>query len=298
MLTLALAAAPAVASGGQLAEAWMVPAVAHTSGHNGTFWRTDVSLHNPHVYDLPVVVQFLPSDTVNYHVLTLDITLYPWETYNLWDVLGEDVFDTSGTGALLAYVDPDSFDCGSAGACDFLVTSRTYTLDPYFHDGEFGQGIPGHTLAEGTDWWTFGYAAGVLNDGDAFRCNFGVASWTGSWVTVRADVQDASGDILATEELRVPPYGHVQRRLGTAMSGGSLVFYLVDGPDDTVIFPYASVVDETTGDPSFYAASPSEVGVSIDKVRPQGEREPSYPAAAGEVLRLDRDRLDQVRPRG
>ena len=34
----------------------MVAATANTAGSGGTYWRTDLSLHNPHGYDLPVVV--------------------------------------------------------------------------------------------------------------------------------------------------------------------------------------------------------------------------------------------------
>ena len=68
----------------QLAADWMVPAAAHNRGSKDTFWRTDVSLHNPHEFDLPIVVQVLPSDTVNFEVPTLTFTIYPWETINLW----------------------------------------------------------------------------------------------------------------------------------------------------------------------------------------------------------------------
>ena len=90
----------------QLAADWVVPAAAHNRGSRNSFWRTDLSLHNPHEYDLPVVVQVLPSDTVNLEVPTISFTIFPWETVNLWDVLGPDVFDMEGSAAILAYADP------------------------------------------------------------------------------------------------------------------------------------------------------------------------------------------------
>jgi hypothetical protein len=281
-----VAALTASEASAQLSSAWMIPAVAHGAGVGDTYWRSDVSLHNPHVYELPVVVQLLPSNTVNFEVLTLDITLYPWETVNLWDALGPDFFDTLGTGAIIAYVDPLAFGCSTAEACDFLAHSRTYTLDPWGGVGEFGQTIGGRSLLEGVDWWTLGYAGGVLNDGDAFRCNFGVASWTGAWTTVRVDIQDDWGEIVATEDLTIPPYGHVQRRLGTDPAGGSLVFYLVEGPDDALVYPYLSTVDQSTGDASFAPAIASVVGASVDKSLSQGPRQPSFPAVRGERLEL------------
>jgi hypothetical protein len=212
-----------------------------------------------------VVVQILPTGSTNWEVPTLDIDIQPWETLNLWDVLGPDVFDHDGTAAILVYVDP-AVDCEPVESCDLLATSRTYTLDGD-GIGEYGQSVPGFTLISGTDSATLGYVAGVLNDGANFRCNIGVASWTADWTTVQVDVQDDVGSILATEELRIPPFGHIQRRLATEVFGGSLVFYLVAGPNDALVYPYASVVNQRTGDPSFLAAQPSLAGTATIKHR-------------------------------
>jgi hypothetical protein len=269
----------------QLSADWMVPAAAHAAGESGTFWRTDLSLHNPHAFELPVVVQALESNRDNSaSVPTLTVALEPYETLNLWDALGPDLFDLDGTAALLVYADRD-LPCDPLEECDLLVTSRTYTAVPGGGAGEYGQGIPGRTVGSGVDWWTYGYAAGVMNDGVEFRCNAGVASWTPDWTTVRVDVQDAGGSILATESFDLPPFGHVQRRLQTAVAGGSLVFYLAEGPDEALVYPYASVVNQATGDPSFVAVEPSVVGVPVGKGgRPAAARpavpQPAVPAVA------------------
>jgi hypothetical protein len=248
---------------GQLSSAWIVPAAAHTAGVNSTFWMTDLSIHNPQNAELPVVVQFLASGADNMSVPTLDLTLGSWQTANLWDVLGPDYFSESGTGALLVYV-PLEVAC-SEDLCDFLVTSRTYTLDPAGGVGEFGQAVPANTVIEGVDWASFGYGAGVLNDGNAFRCNAGVASWSSSPTVVQMDVQDGDGAILDTEVFELPAFGHVQRRVRQPVTGGSLVFYLVEGPDDAVVYPYASVVDQDTGDPTFVPVRWSTVGVTAKR---------------------------------
>ena len=266
----------------QLAADWMVPAAAHNRGSKDTFWRTDVSLHNPHEFDLPVVVQVLPSDTVNFEVPTLTFTVYPWETINLWDVLGPDVFDVEGAAAILAYADP-TLQCDPIEDCHFLVTSRTYTPEQG-GNGEYGLTVPGAAISSATDWSTFGYAAGVLNDGDFFRCNAGVASWTPDWTRVRLDIQDADGQIVTSEVFDLPPYGHVQRRLLTSGYGGSLVFYLESGPGDALVFPYATVINQQTGDASYFFASSSVVGASVAKTFiPLGGR-PGTPAASTRVV--------------
>lgn len=248
----------------QLSLQWMVPAAANTAGLNGTFWRTDLSLHNPHSFDLPVVLQFLPSDTDNQVADTLYVTLAPWETVNLWDVLGPDGFASVGTGAILVFADWD-LACDPVEDCDFLVTSRTYTRDPDDGVGEFGQTIPGSSTWHGVDWATLGYAAGVLNDGAGFRSNVGIASWSPEPTSVVVDVQDADGAIVESLSYEVPPFGHIQERLSTLIEGGSLVFWIEDGPGDALIFGYVSVVDEFTGDASFQLAQPSSVGFAAAK---------------------------------
>jgi hypothetical protein len=247
----------------QLAPSWMIPAVANTPGVNGTYWRTDVNLHNPHEYDLPVVVQFLPSGQANWSADAIYVTLNPWETVNLWDVLGPELFDWNGTGALLIYADTDQVDCSSQGSCDFLATSRTYTPDPFNPDGEFGQAFPGVSVIDGLSRGTYAYTTGVMNDGQTFRANAGVASWTGAWITVQMDVQDAAGNILRSETFDVPPFGMVQRRIRTAVDAGTVVFSLVDGPDDSLVVPYATLVNQVTGDPTYLPTRVSAVGVTI-----------------------------------
>jgi len=260
-LSVAAAAPPAAA---QLSLQWIVPAAANTAGLNGTYWRTDLSVHNPHSFELPVVLQFLPSNTDNRQADTLYLTIEPWATFNLWDVLGADYFAVDGTGSILVFADWE-LPCDPAEDCDFLVTSRTYTLDPGGASGEYGQTIPGSSTWAGIDWSTLGYAAGILNDGLNFRTNIGIASWSTDSTSVVVDVQDSDGTILESLTMEVPPFGHIQRRLPTVLEGGSLVFWLEDGPDDALVFGYASVVDATTGDASFQLAQPSTVGFASAK---------------------------------
>jgi hypothetical protein len=224
-----------------------------------------------------VVVQALPSETVNEVVPTLNLTLAPWQTMNLWDVLGPDVFDLEGTAAILAYADP-TLACDPIETCHFLVTSRTFTPDAG-GDGEFGLTVPGVGAERGTGWGSLAYGAGILNDGRYFRCNVGVASWTAQWTTVRLDIQDAAGTILSSDFFDVPPFGHVQRRLVESVEGGSLVFYLQSGPDNALVFPYATVINQQTGDPSYLSAEASEVGDGVAKGLPWGKARPERPSS-------------------
>lgn len=278
-----IAAGSALPLAAQLSADWMVPAAAHNPGARDTFWMTDLSLHNPHEYDLEVVVQALPSETENYQVPTLSLSLSPWQTLNLWDVLGPGTFDLAGTAAILAYADP-GLACDPIETCHFLVTSRTYTPDAS-GNGEFGLTVPGKGVEGAADWESLAYAAGILNDGTLFRCNAGVASWTPEWTTVRLDIQDADGRIVESELFDIPPYGHIQRRIAASGEGGSLVFYLDSGPGDALVFPYATVINQETGDASYYFAEASTIGIATAKRATRLSGRPPHPEANGGTVK-------------
>ena len=291
---LAMASVPAWA---QLSPAWVIPAAAHANGVGGSVWTTDLAIHNPHQFELPIVVQLLPSGRDNSTAPALELTLEPWETVNLWDVLGPDLFAWNGTGALLVYADVQVLDCSVPEECYLLATSRTYTLDPFTWTGEYAQAMPGVPISQGLDGSTLAYVSGIMNDGDSFRANAGVASWTPEWTTVQMDVQDSRGNVLGTEVFQVPPFGHVQRRIQTAVTGGTAVFYLVDPPADALVFPYATTVNNVTNDPTFLPTFVSVVGVSVQGLGHGSFRLPPTPEVQGSTRRLERPFLDRLRQR-
>ncbi len=267
---LAVAAAIlALASGAsarELTSAYVVTAVANKVGWAGTDWHTDLTLYNPQNKVLSVQIVFLPTgrdNTVSPFAPLID--LQPWETLNLWDVLGPNGFDARGqTGALLVYADTKANSCpGTAGdtSCDFAVLARNYTLNPLGGGGEFGQDFAGFPAHLGV---TSGYIAYLpqLTDDSEFITSIGVASWTSAPVTVQVDLQDTSGQIFYHYQVSVPPYGHVQDRVPAGIEGGTAAVYILAGPNDAMVYPYATVRSAITGDPTTIEAQISAVGLS------------------------------------
>ncbi len=280
LLALLLAVvAPAGLLARELTSSYVVTAAANKAGVGGTDWHTDLTIYNPHDYALPVVLQFLPtgrSNSSSAPTVTFDVA--EWETLNLWDVLGPDGFAARGsTGALLVYADDQKITCTSAG-CDFAVFARTYTLDPRGGVGEFGQAVPGFPASLGLDRSVIAFMPQLLDDND-FRTNVGVASWTNAMVRVRVDLQDAAGDIIDRRDHWVPPYGHVQWRLEHSVTGGTAAVYIMDGPDGAMVYPYASVINWTTGDAVNVEAHLTAVGVSATRTASPGAV-PARPSAA------------------
>jgi len=262
-LTLALAAA-GTAAGRELTSSYVITAVANTTGLEGTDWHSDVTIYNPHAFELPIVMQFLPSNRDNTGAVpTVELSVLPYETLNLWDILGPNGFAARGsTGALLVYADDQRITCPSLESlCDFAVFARTYTLNPGQGGGEFGQAVPGFPTNLGMDWTVMGYLPQVSDDGD-FRTNVGVASMTPGWVRVRTDLQDPDGNIIDRRDHMIPPYGHVQWRLERGVTGGTVAAYIVEAPDNAIVYPYASTVNWQTGDAVNIESHLTAVGIS------------------------------------
>ena len=263
----------------ELTSAYVVTAVANKAGVAGTDWHSDLTLYNPQSVPLPVVLQFLPTGRSNSgSVPTVTFDVAPWETLNLWDVLGPNGFAARGsTGALFVYADDEKIACTGA-SCDFAVFARTYTLNAAAAGGEFGQSVPGFPANLGLDYSVIAYLP-QLSDDTEFRTNLGVASWTDAMVKVRVDLQDAAGNIVDTRDHWVPPYGHIQWRLERGVTGGTAAVYIVEGPDDAVVYPYASVVNWATGDGVDIEAHLTAVGLSVQSLSARAAVRPRPGAA-------------------
>jgi hypothetical protein len=290
----------ALASGAlarELTSAYVVTAVANKQGWTGTDWHTDLTLYNPQNHVLYVVLQFLPTGRDNgTSVPTAPlIDLQPWETLNLWDVLGPNGFDARGqTGALLVYADTQANSCSNQAGdttCDFAVLARNYTLNPLGGGGEFGQDFPGFPANLGVEYGYIAYLPQLSDDQD-FITSIGVASWTGAWVTVQVDLQDTAGQVVHHYLVTVPPYSHAQGRVPVGLDGGTAAVYLVDGPNDAMVYPYATVRSTITGDPTTIEAQISSVGLSaqatslVRRVSTRREAPRALPAPSFSVERL------------
>lgn len=255
----------------ELTWSYVVPAVANKEGAQGTDWHTDLTIYNPQQYSLPLVIQFLQAGRDNSSgVPTIEIPeIYKWETLSVWDVLGPEGFDKRGqTGSLLVFVDDLKRTC-TGHECDIAVFARTYTLNPSGGAGEFGQAIPGCPTNLGLDKSVIAFMPQIMDDSD-FRTNVGVVSLTRKPVTIIFELQKANGEVIQRTTKVLPPFGHTQWRLERGVTGGTVAAYIPDGsPDDTVVVPYASVVNNETGDPVNIEAHMTPFGAQAQSMSTQ-----------------------------
>jgi hypothetical protein len=237
----------------QLNDTYVIPAAANVPGAFGTRWMTQFSVFNPQGYQLTVRVIYVPTGGGQGLDATFDV---PANAVAFSDNILDDLFNLSGSGALLVATFPED----NPGVEDkvisraFLVTSDTFNNSP---DGTFGQTIPG-VWAGLMDFQTDGISAiahGVRNvSRQGWRANVGAVNLGRTNVRMNVSVYDIDGNtILNKAPFDIPPYAHIQDGLPVQVDRGSVEFFLVDPTQKAVVFPYVSVIDQLSGDPTYYS---------------------------------------------
>jgi photosystem II stability/assembly factor-like uncharacterized protein len=236
----------------------LLPASAHSSGVNGAFYTTDVAVANTGVLAASFTLKFLGNNQDGSNGPERSFNLDPGKSTTFRDVLGSVFNETSNFGAI-------------------RVTSNTPALDivsvtstPGF-GGTFGQAISAVSFA---DLIPAGSARSILyiREGDGFRTNLILAS--GSFAPTDVDVALVTpagdwdyvrrGAALTTKTYSIPPNGMTQinrvvRDMGVsgAITGARLV--LSSSTPGAAFTGFASVIDETTNDPTAVLAQRSSV---------------------------------------
>lgn len=234
---------------GQVNDTYVIPVVGDTAGANNTRWATELHVFNPQAYQLTVTAVFLPTGGAAGERVDFDVASN--STAYSENVLA-DVFRRSGTGSLLLATFPEE----NPGVPDdivslsFLVNSKTFNNA---NSGTFGQTIPGVWAGLQNDGIT-AIANGVRNFGvfsaTGYRTNIGAVNLGDFSATLRVSVYDDEGrTLLSGAPFTLPPMGHIQDRLPVEVDHGSVEFW-VEG-SDPVVFAYASVVDNRSGDGAY-----------------------------------------------
>jgi PKD repeat protein len=225
---------PADASGRLL-----LPAVGRAPGANGTFWRSDVTFHNPTGTTLTLALRYLAAGLDNRGVQARSLTVPAGRTTTLNDIL-DWLGLSAGSGAL---------EVAWTGGTGPVISSRTYTTAD--GGGTFGQSIDA-VSSFGSDRWVPG-----LRSDAGFRSNAGFVNAGNDTIGVALTLLAANGQQLATGFVSLPPQSQAQTSIASLFPGvnvaslGSVT--LQAHTDGTGLFVYGSIVDNASGDPVFYA---------------------------------------------
>lgn len=249
---------------------WVVPGMAYTPGALGTFWVTDLDLYNPHG-SLPITVEaaFLdgarPVDPAK--LGWVPVTLAPGQVRKVTNVLSTLFgLQPPAFGALLVRA--------VSQPADPVLSGRNY--NDQGASGTFGLSLPASPVENGLRVQDAGAGDGRstligLKEDAAGRTNLMLTNLGEDAATVEVRLYDAAGSMLgsavtvALEPLRMlqlsrilsaaPPLGaSVSSPVGTFRADVALL-------SGTAVYPYATVVDNTSGDPIFIGPSPSPAPV-------------------------------------
>ncbi|HXG58912.1 MAG TPA: hypothetical protein VNL91_07805 [Thermoanaerobaculia bacterium] len=259
----------------QVNDTYVIPVAGNVPGAFGTRWMTQFSVFNPQIdYSLKVSVVYLP--TGGGKGIEALLTVPPNSVWHSDNALGE-IFGVSGTGSLLLATFPEDNPGvpNDVVSRSFLVTTSTYNNSPA---GTFGQSIPGIWTGL-QDYDSDGISAvahGIRHIARlGWRTNIGAVNLGRASVTMRVTVYDEDGRrILNRAPFVIPPMGHIQDRLPVEVDRGSVEFFVEDPRRDAVVFPYASTIDQYSGDPTYQ--SPTLLA-SAKVLYPKGAAQPSSP---------------------
>lgn len=237
---LAATTVAAALCGSALAETTWVAAAAHLPGAAGTRWRTDLSVLNQCELDVAVELRL--------HTLTAIFEgefIVPAGEQQVFP----DVVALLGAGDVKGSLEV-------VASAEVMVTSRTYNTST---SGTFGQALDSVAFTAAAAQDDVLYLQQLREDAD-FRTNIGVLNSGAQTALVDVELYDRHGTLVGTFPLAVPgartvqedrPYRGLFGRTDIVAGYARVVITRGAG-----VWPYASVVDSRTGDPTTVAPKP------------------------------------------
>ena len=215
----------------------VIPAAALAEGAGGSFFVTDLEVHNRGGSPAEVVLKWLPRATDNTNPLeSAPVTIAPGATRRFANVLATAFGLGSGVGAILVESSTDRLS----------AMSRTFNRGD---DGTFGQSLPGVPEARTI---TTGERVRLLFmvEDDDFRSNLGLVNTAGRPITIHFERFGPDGSPLGTDARALAAWSNTQvNRLFQADEPiqGGYVDVWTDTPGGTFTC-YGSVLDNMTSD--------------------------------------------------
>lgn len=213
---------------------YVIAAAAHAQGLENTEWVTDAVLHNPGGSAAQAYVWFMEQGQNNTGAEGAAVSVAAGASVLIEDIVLSVFGESDTAGAVLVGSDEP-----------LIVTSRTYNDAA---SGTYGQFIPGRETSSAVAQQE-SVSLVQLTRSSTFRTNLGVANPTGSSVIVDVSLRDAGGVEFESTTLTVPPFGYLQRTDILGADADDAFAVVSSSTAGAAYFPYASVVDNRTGDP-------------------------------------------------
>ena len=177
---------------------WTVPSTAHSSGADGSFWTSDLTVHNRGPVPVSMTLKFLGNNTDGTGGPEKVLTLDPYQTITYVDVLSSVFGISDGWGAVQALTNSDQL----------TVRSRTSTL---LAGGRVGDGVPGvRQSAFFTEQTSPSPVLTGLSEDNRSRSNIILVNGTTAPLDIRVYAIDSSGAAIGSKTYTLRSLGMVQ----------------------------------------------------------------------------------------
>jgi subtilisin-like proprotein convertase family protein len=225
-------------------DASVLPVVGRVQGTK--FFLSDMRLYNPTAVAKTFSLYYVPTSQTGATALRTTRTVGAGQVAALNDVISSEFgFDSSIGEMTVVASDPA-----------FIATSRAYTRSS---NGTFGQFVPGFRSLNGLTFGQGSASANGFTKNTLFHTNVGFTEVSGAPVTVRIDVLDSTGNLLASTTRNG---GANQTLLITDIIGdrglGATSNFRVNFTVTSLtgrIVPFAILIDDATGDGLFEPAT-------------------------------------------
>ena len=222
----------------------ILPVVAHTQGTK--LFLSDVRLFNPGPVIGTFSLYYVPAGQNGTSALRLTQAVNPGQVLALNDVIQSQYGLADSIGQMTVVASPDT---------PFLVSSRAYNQSA---NGTFGLQIPGFRNPTGIALGTGTATANGLLKNSQFHTNVGFTEVSGAPVTVAIDLFDSNGALLASTARSTDPFTtflitDVISDRGLPATTNFRASFRVTSPTGRIV-PFATYVDDVTGDGSFQSA--------------------------------------------
>lgn len=226
------------------ASARVLPVVAHIQGTK--FFRSDVRVYNPGPTSATFSLYYVAAGQTGATAAKDTRVIGPGQVLALNDIVLSEYNLADSIGQLTVLTSPDS---------GFLTTSRAYTRGD---NGTFGLFVPGFKNPGGLSFGGGSATANGLLKSSQFHTNLGFTEVSGFPVTVRMDLFNGNGIPLASTSRATDPYTtllvtDIISDRGLPATSNFRVTYTVTSATGRIV-PFATYVDDVTGDGSFQSA--------------------------------------------
>ncbi|MEP6993153.1 MAG: S8 family serine peptidase [Acidobacteriota bacterium] len=221
----------------------VVPVVGRVQGTK--FFLSDVRVFNPLPTEQSLSLFYVAQGLSGSQAVTASLTIAPGQILALNDIVGSEFGYSDSIGELTLLGADNSF----------LTTSRAYTQG---EDGTFGQFVPAFQSSDGLLPGQQATTNGLMKNSQS-HTNVGFTEVSGASASVKMDVFSGTGALLGSTTRTAGPNGGIlvtdiigDRGLGS--TANFRVDYTVVSGSGRVI-PYATFIDDVTGDGVFEPAS-------------------------------------------